>query len=350
MPLVNGFGYQPGWLFRNAHASTMIPSTVRKVLAVSYVRRRLELPDGDFLDLDWSRVDAPRAVVICHGLEGDAQRPYMQGMVRAFNAAGWDAVAMNFRGCSGEINRLPRSYHSGATEDLRAVLLAVGEAGYREIVLVGFSLGGNLVLKYLGEDPPAVLPAVRAAVTISAPVDLAGTSAALTAPGNRLYHFRFMRKLRRKIRDKARVMPDRLDIAPLAKVRNIIEFDDAFTAPLHGFADAADYYARNSAQNWLDRIQVPTLLLTASNDPILGPGCFPRAVAAASRSFHLEETAWGGHVGFRLPGPRYYSEVRAVAFAREVGGGKVLASSDFELVQGGSDSLQPPHPLTSRPK
>ena len=298
----------------------MIPSSFRKVLAVSYTRQRVELPDSDFLDLDWSQVGARRVAVICHGLEGDSYRPYMQGMVRAFNDAGWDAAAVNSRSCSGEPNRLPRSYHSGATEDLRAALAAVQEGEYTNIVLVGFSLGGNLVLKYLGEDPAVVLPGICASVTVSVPVDLAETSLVLVQPSNRIYHDRFLRKLRKKIRAKAALMPDQLDASPLAHVRTLIDFDDQFTGPLHGFADAADYYARNSARNWLDQISVPTLLLTATNDPIQSPDCYPREVATASQHFHLEETAWGGHVGFRLAGPQYYSEIRALAFVSEVCG------------------------------
>ena len=294
---------------------------MRKVLAVSYERRRLELSDGDFLDLDWSTCGGARVAVLCHGLEGNSGRPYMKGMVRAFNAAGWDAVAMNFRGCSGQTNRLARSYHSGATEDLRAVLEAVLAAGYAEIVLVGFSLGGNLILKYLGEDPAAVLPQVRAAVTISVPVDLAETSRLLTLPRNRVYHFRFLRRLAKKIRAKAALTATGLDPSPLARVRTLIDFDDVFTAPLHGFADAADYYRRNSSRQWLGQIRVPTLLLTAQNDPLLGPRCYPRDQARISQHFSLAVTAWGGHVGFRLPGPRYYSEIQAVEFAEQVSGG-----------------------------
>lgn len=318
MPLIPGSGYRPPWLFRQAHASTFVPSALRRVAGVCFVRSRLELPDGDFLDLDWCRTGARRAVVICHGLEGNAHRPYVRGMVRAFVAAGWDAVAMNYRGCSGEPNRLPRSYHSGATEDLRSVLDAVRADGHEKIALVGFSLGGNLVLKYLGEDPPAVAPEVRAAATISVPVDLADTARALVAPGNRIYHARFLRKLRHKVRAKARALPGQMDPAPLAQVRTIIDFDEHFTAPLHGFSGAAEYYARNSSRQWLDRVVVPSLLLTATNDPILGRRCYPRDEAVASRYLYLEETRWGGHVGFRLPGGRYYSEERAVAFVREI--------------------------------
>lgn len=314
MPLLAGTDYRPGWLFRNAHASTMIPSSLRKVLAVSYVRQRLELDDGDFLDLDWSRAGANQVAVICHGLEGNSRRPYMLGMARAFNQSGWDVAAVNFRGCSGEPNRLARSYHSGLTEDLRAVLAAVQATGAQRMVLVGFSLGGNLVLKYLGEDPAAVAAGVVAAVTISVPLDLAETSRCLVAPRNRIYQARFMQKLRRTVRRKARLLPTEVDAGRLKEVHDIIDFDDRFTAPLNGFADAADYYARNSAMNWLDRIAVPTLVLSAANDPFLGPNCFPRTVAAASRSLYLEETVWGGHVGFYQPGGRYYSEQRAVEF------------------------------------
>ena len=305
----------------------MIPSSLRKVLAVSYVRQRLELGDGDFLDLDWSQVGAARVArvaVICHGLEGNSQRPYMRGMVRALNRAGWDAVAVNFRGCSGEPNRLAHSYHSGLTVDLRDVLAAVTDRGYAQVVLVGFSLGGNLILKYLGEDPTGVPPEVLAGVTISVPLDLADTSRCLVSPRNRIYHARFMQKLRRTVRLKAQVLPDEVDVVRLNQVHNIIDFDDQYTAPLNGFVDAADYYARNSARNWLDQIAVPTLVLSAANDPFLGPRCFPREVAAASPSLCFEEPAWGGHVGFYLPGAQYYSEQRAVEFAGSVARGDGL--------------------------
>ncbi len=317
MPLINGPGYRPGWLYRNAHVSTIIPSTFRRVPAPPYARQRLELPDDDFLDLDWCRTGSKRVAVLCHGLEGNASRPYMRGMVQALTHAGWDAAAMNFRGCSGSVNRLPRNYHSGATEDLHQVLKAVQNEGYDEMALVGFSLGGNLVLKYLGENPAAVAPAVSAAVTVSVPVDLADTATALVQPRNAIYHGRFMGKLRRKIREKARFLGDENYAAPLVEVRNIVDFDEHFTGPLHGFAGSADYYARNSSQNWLPDIRVPTLLLTSRNDPILGSRCFPRDAATASPWFHLEETTWGGHVGFHQPGSPYYSEQRTVNFLKE---------------------------------
>jgi hypothetical protein len=306
--------YRPRGLFRHAHASTVIPSLLRRVLAVSYVRERLDLADGDFVDLDWARTGADRLAVLCHGLEGHSGRPYVRGMVRTLNRAGWDAAAYNYRGCSGEPNRTARAYHSGATDDLREVVEHVGAAGYPRLALVGFSLGGNLVLRYLGEDPPAVPPAVVAGATLSVPVDLDDACRRICSPGNRLYHDRFLRKLKRKVRTKAAARPGLVDPGPLAGVRNLRDFDDLYTAPLHGFRDAADYYARCSCGPVLGAIRLPSLLLTARNDPLLGERCYPADAARSNPVFHLETPDHGGHVGFFAPGGRYYSEARVVGF------------------------------------
>jgi len=284
------------------------------VLAVSYVRERMETPDGDFIDLDWSRVGSRRMAVLCHGLEGNAGRPYMRGMARALNEAGWDVVAYNFRSCSGEPNRLARSYHSGATGDLRLVLDEVLKGGYEQAVLVGFSLGGNLVLKYLGEDPAAVPAPISGAVALSVPIDLAEVCDRICSPGNRLYHDRFMKKLRNKVKAKAERHPGLIDPSLLAGARTLIDFDDIYTAPLHGFRDGADYYARNSSRQWLADIRVPTLLLSAANDPMLGENCYPREIARQSDHLHLEVPDHGGHVGFHQGGGVYFSEARATEF------------------------------------
>ncbi|MCB1181909.1 alpha/beta fold hydrolase [bacterium] len=315
MPLLPGDEYRPAWPFRNADAGTIIPSALRRVPALPYVRERVELPDGDFVDLDWSRVGAGRTALLCHGLEGNSERPYMRGMARALNAAGWDVAALNLRGCSAEPNRLARFYHNGATDDLRAV---VAHLDAPTLALVGFSLGGNLILNYLGEEPATVPDRVAAAIAVSAPVDLAGTAARLVAPRNRIYHDRFLRKLRRKIRAKAAARPGLVDPAGLARVRTLIDFDDLYTAPLHGFADAADYYERCSSGARLPAIRVPTLLLTAADDPLLGAGCFPAEAAGSSAAFHLLVTRWGGHNGFRAPGGVYWSERQAVRFLDRV--------------------------------
>jgi len=308
--------YRPALVYRGAHAATALPTLLRRVALPPARRRRIDTPDGDFLDLDcwWTSDAAAPAVVLCHGLEGNAHRQYMLGMARACLVRGWHAVGLNYRGCSGEPNRRPRFYHSGATDDLRAVIAHLRGADVRVGALVGFSLGGNLVLKYLGEDPGAVAPELAAAVAVSAPADLADGELALRRPTNRYYLRRFLRRLGAKIRQKAALFPDVVATADLGRVRWLKDFDDLYTAPLSGFADADDYYRRCSSRPLLPAVAVPTLMLSAADDPFLGPHCYPRGEAAASECLHLEIPARGGHVGFRLAGGEYWSETRACRF------------------------------------
>jgi hypothetical protein len=318
LPLVAS-DYRPRGLFRHAHAGTIIPSLLRRVPAVSYVRERLELTDGDFVDLDWSRTGARRVAILCHGLEGSSERPYVRGMVRALNRAGWDAVAYNFRGCGGEPNRTARAYHSGATDDLAEVVAHVEAARYDKMALVGFSLGGNLVLRYLGEDPAVVPHEMVAAATLSVPVDLDDACRRICSPGNRLYHDRFLRKLKKKVRVKAAARPGLIAAGPVAAIRDLREFDDVYTAPLHGFHDAEDYYRRCSCGPVLGALRRPALLLTARNDPLLGDRCYPEVAARSNALLHLEIADHGGHVGFFARGGVYYSEARVVRFLEEQG-------------------------------
>jgi len=313
LPLLES-AYRPRGIFRNAHAGTVIPSLLRRVPAVSYVRERITTPDGDFIDLDWTRVGAGRVAILCHGLEGHSGRPYMRGMARALNRAGWDVAAYNYRGCGGEPNRTARTYHSGATDDLHLVVGHVLAAGFGTAALVGFSLGGNLVLRYLGEAPDRVPAPVRAAGAVSVPVDLDDACRRLCSRGNRLYHDRFLRRLRRKLLAKAAVHPDLVDPGPLARVRDLRAFDDAYTAPLNGFRDAADYYARCSCGPVLERIRIPALLLTARNDPLLGDRCYPVEIARNHPRLFLEVSEHGGHTGFFARGGTYHSEARIVHF------------------------------------
>jgi hypothetical protein len=240
-------------------------------------------------------------------------------MARAFNRAGWDALAYNYRGCSGEINRRLRAYHSGATEDLAHVHRHAGDAGrYRGIGLVGFSLGGNLVLKYLGENrfPDGRPPVWGAAVSV--PCDLRTGARRLDRTANHVYRQRFLRTLKAKALLKARRHPGCLDAGRIAAIRTIKAFDDLYTAPVHGFRDAEDYWRRCSARRFLEGIRVPALILNALNDPFLGPACFPYAEAQSSARLFLETPRSGGHVGFlphRLREP-FWQETRVVAFAR----------------------------------
>jgi len=298
---------------RGGHLQTIYPALFRRVLRVTRRRERLELPDGDFLDLDWSTQGRDRLAILSHGLEANSGAPYVQGMAAALQRHGWDVLAWNYRSCSGESNRLLSFYHSGATEDLHHVVthaLAVHPAG--KIDLVGFSLGGNMTLKYLGEREAS--PRLHRAVTFSVPCDIACSSGRLSKRANRLYMERFLRSMREKLMEKKPRFPKEIDLTGLSNIRNFKEFDDRYTAPLHGFRDAEDYWARSSSRPFLKDIKVPALLVNAANDPFLGPDCYPREEAEKSEVFHLEVPDNGGHVGFSTAAGEYWSERRALEF------------------------------------
>ena len=317
MPLILASTYAAPRLLRDGHAQTVYPTLSRKVPAVPYERQRVELADGDFVDVDHSRVGARRVAVISHGLEGHSRRPYVLGMARAFNAAGWDVAAWNFRGCSGEPNRLLKFTHSGSSSDLAEVIDAVLAPGrYDKLVAVGFSLGGNLTLKYLGERGADLPRQVAGGVAFSVPTDLRGSAERMARPGNRLYMRRFLSDLRERMAAKAAQFPGRVSLEDYGAIRDFRGFDERYTAPLHGFLNADDYWARSSANARLHGIRVPVLLVNAIDDPFLSEGCFPRAEAEASAWFHLETPEHGGHVGFVSFGAdSYWSERRAVEFA-----------------------------------
>lgn len=320
MPLVEPSTYRcPPWL-PSGHVQTILPALFRRVAGGAVPEReRLVTPDQDFLDLDWYRPGNGRLAVLLHGLEGSSRAPYIRGMAAALLAANWDVLAWNFRGCSGEINRRARFYHSGETGDLGFVLERVHPA-YDRLALLGFSLGGNVTLKSLGEDPARVQPKVKAAVAFSVPCDLAASARRLDELGNRFYTRRFLRSLRSKVREKARRMPGAIDATGVDEIRSFQAFDDRYTAPLHGFRDAADYWSRSSCRQYLPAVRVPALLVNAANDPFLPLGCYPVEEAKASACFSLEIPPAGGHVGFPSAGGTYWAEARAVQFLEQVAG------------------------------
>lgn len=317
MPIVAVSGYRAPRFFRNSHIQTIFPSIFRKVDGVNYSRERLNTPDDDFLDIDWSRVDSKRLGIVLHGLEGDSKRSYIKGMVRALNRRGWDALAVNFRGCSEEPNRQSRMYHSGETGDLDFVIQHVISSGaYDELALIGFSLGGNVILKYLGESGPNPPDGLKAAVTLSVPCDLKACSDKLEQLSNRGYSQRFLRMLRKKIQKKAVLYPDTVRSSGLDAVKTLKEFDDQFTAPLHGFRDADEYYRCSSSKQFLPFINIPTLMISAADDPFLARECYPSQQADKHNWLHLEVPKHGGHVGFvsfNQTG-EYWSEIRATEF------------------------------------
>jgi len=312
--------FRPPMVYRNNHIQTTFPTLFRQVKGVEYRRERMTLPDRDFIDLDWSYAMAGRVsqtlAVICHGLEGCADRAYMLGMVQACNRRGLDAVAYNYRGCSGEMNREKRFYNAGATDDLGAVIDRIrSTCSYDSIFLIGFSLGANLVLKYTGEQGRDIPSAVQGAVAVSAPCDLSSSSMELHRVKNRLYHYRFLKLLLEKIQEKSTGYPELLR-TDLRAIRTLKDFDDNFTAPLGGFRDAHDYWTSCSCRQFLSGICIPALILNAADDPILGPDCYPYPEAEFNPHLYLEVPRWGGHVGFmeRAGQPEYWHEQRTLEF------------------------------------
>jgi len=272
----------------------------RKVKGVNYERKRIVTPDDDFLDIDFSTVGSKTIVIITHGLEGNSERAYARGMVRAVNNASWDAVAINLRGCSGEPNNLYLSYHSGKTDDLDLVIHHIKENyDYDKIMLVGFSLGGNITLKYLGEQGENANPLISRAVAISVPIDLEDSAVQLAKKSNVLYMNRFVKMLKPKMIGKAERFPEwGLVREDILKMSNFYDIDELYTAPAHGFKNAKDYWEKCSSKPSLSKIRIPTLLINALNDPFLGKPSYPFKEAENSKFFYLETPKYGGHVGF----------------------------------------------------
>lgn len=302
----------------HSHWQTLYPTLFRQAVSVDYRRERLELPDGDFIDLDFAEVGSKRAVILCHGLESSAHAHYMLGMARALNESGLDAIAMNFRGCSGELNRLVRSYHSGETEDLKCVIRhALEVKHYSELSLVGFSLGGNVIIKYLGEEGDHA--DVLGAVAFSVPCDLGASARQLTVGFNKIYMRRFMKLLVEKIRSKNRLLKTGFDEKGFARMSSFAEFDGAYTAPVHGFESAENYWKQCSAKQFVPFVRRPTLLVNAANDPFLTAECYPVEEARLSPLFTLEIPNDGGHMGFisgSIHNTAYWHEGHAIRYLK----------------------------------
>ena len=288
--------FRPAWWLPGANAQTLWPTMFRRPARPRLSWERLRLPDGDFVDLSWAGEDSHITVVCLHGLEGSYRSAYAAGMLNALAAHGWRAVLFHFRGCSGELNQLPRSYHSGDTGDLGYLLDVLGRRNPDSIfAAVGYSLGGNVLLKYLGERGTA--SPLRAAAAVSVPFDLGAAAQRLDCGFSRLYQWRLLRSLRAKTAEKIARCETMPPVPALRQLRNFWNFDDAVTAPLHGFRGADDYYARSSSRQFLAAIETPTLLLHARDDPFMTPDAVPthRELAANVR---LELSQRGGHVGF----------------------------------------------------
>lgn len=315
MPLIKESSYKPPFYLKNGHLATIIPNMLRKVNGVDYQRERIDTSDGDFLDLDWIRNKGQKLVIISHGLEGSSDRQYIRGAAKSFSNNGWDVLAWNCRSCSGELNGKPRLYHHAATEDLSDVIDSVINK-YEVITLVGYSLGGSLILKYLGETGQKVDPRIKAAAVFSVPCDLKSSALELSKPKNRYYLKRFLKKLGKKIKAKSNQFPGIISYDGFDKITSFYEFDARYTAPLHGFRDADHFYQVASSKNYLAGLSTPILLVNAKNDPFLNEKCCPVEFAESSKHLFLEMPKYGGHVGFtsKRGNNASWSETRALEF------------------------------------
>lgn len=293
--------YRAPWWLPGGHLQTIV-AALRPPPRAKTTRERWDTPDGDFIDVDFAGpASASRRLVLFHGLEGSADSSYARGLARDAAREGWRVALPHFRGCSGEPNRLGRAYHSGDSEELDWILRRL--AGDGPLCAVGVSLGGNVLLKWLGEQGRKAAAVVARAAAVSAPLDLRAAGDALDRGLNRLLYTRmFLKSMKASARVKIAAHALAVDAARVAAARTLREFDDAYTAPLHGFRDVDDYWTRASSAPWLAQIRVPTLVLNAKNDPFLPRAALAAATRAASAAVLLESPPTGGHAGF-LEGP-----------------------------------------------
>ena len=309
--------YNPPFIFKNPHINTIYPTLFRKINNVNY--RKVEIPtrDNDFLELDWSVKGSETLAIISHGLEGSSNRSYIQGMVRALNMAGYDALAWNYRTCGTKFNKTLRLYHNGAIDDLDDVIkYCTTNTNYKNIFLIGFSMGGNLSLLYLGKNN-IIDDKIKGCIVFSVPCDLLDCSKQLETLSNKIYMMRFLKDLRKKIKMKHKQFPEKINDDNYNKIKTFIDFDNKYTAPIHGFEDAFDYYEQCSCINWLIDIKVYSLMINAIDDPFLGDKCYP--VNLQTEYFKIETPKYGGHVGFYEKNSNgcYWSERRALLYFKE---------------------------------
>jgi predicted alpha/beta-fold hydrolase len=323
--LINNTLYKPyvapPWL-PGGNAQTIYPFMLRSLIIPAYQRERLELDDGDFIDIDWldNSIDRP-LVIMFHGLEGGSSSHYARSIMGLFQELGWRGAVVHFRGCSGTPNRLPRAYHAGDSEEIDRILHKVRERNQSlgssaPLYVIGISLGGNALLKWLGEQGKKACHIIDGAVTVSVPLDLVAAGKALDSGFNRLYTQHFLGTLKKKVLKKLDNFPGLFDAVAVAECTTLYQFDNLVTAPLHGFSNTDEYWVLSSSKPWLKHIQVPTLVINARNDPFMPSSSLP-AQTDVSCSVSLEFPAEGGHVGFLsspFPGNLTWLPERVIRF------------------------------------
>lgn len=298
MPLINT-DFSASYPFKNKHFSTVYRTLFTRP-QVSFKRTRIDTEDGDFLDLDITSANSERVILMIHGLEGSSQSKYVLAATAYLKKHNYDIIILNLRGCSGEINTKFKAYHSGETGDLSDVIVyIIKNYAYSEISLMGFSLGGNIVLKYAGEQKENINPLIKKIIAVSPPCDLKGASEILSKKSNTIYMKRFLKTLLYKATLKAKLFPEeKLNLNKLIKAKNFADFDSLYTAPSFGFKDATDYWSKASCKPLLKNIKVSSYILSALDDPFLSKSCYPIKIAENHMYLNLELTRTGGHIGF----------------------------------------------------
>ena len=321
MPLVTPSTFSSPKIISNPHLQTVLGVMSHRPALPAYERQHVTTSDGEVLCLDWLRANNRSVAIVCHGLEGSSTSSYMRSMCSSLYSAGWDVVACNMRGSGGERSRTPTFSHGGSSDDLRTVINSLSQS-YQEIALVGFSLGGNIILKYLGEEGSAVPGRLLAACVFSVPCDLASTADKLARPRLYPYMVQFLWYLKKRIDRLSRGFPEVVKPFSLNEVKTFRQFDQIYTAPLHGFRDVIHYWNSSSAVAYLKGIATPTLIVNASDDPFLDTPSFPIDLVSRLPNVYLEIPKAGGHLGFLDAAlqPRGWVNDRTMEFFNNVRG------------------------------
>lgn len=316
MPIITKSTYLKSPRFQfNRHIQTIIPA-LRKIEGVDYERERITTKDNDFLDLDWLVGNNKQLVILTHGLEGNTQRSYIKSAAKFFNQHSWDVLAWNCRSCSGEMNRAKRLYSHGEIDDIGEVLQhALQTKNYEKVIFIGYSMGGNITMKYLGVNGKEIPDVVKAGLAFSSPTDLKASMVETEKTQNYIYNKRFLLSLKEKMKIKAQQYPDLVNMSNFKKVKNWDDFMTYYYAPLHDHNSLDEFYHYASSRNFVSGTNIPILLVNALNDPLLSPECSPFDIADTHPLFHIETPKTGGHVGFGLS-EKWYSwmDERALSF------------------------------------
>jgi predicted alpha/beta-fold hydrolase len=317
-PLDLSYTHRPYYLF-NKHVETVIPSVFFTVAEIVAERKRLELSDGDFVDLDWYYTNtSERLVILSHGMGGSTDRYYMKRSAEYFFEKGWNVLAWNNRGCSGEINRLVTLNHHGDHKDLELVVAHALGLSFKQITLIGFSMGGSHVANFLSQSALAKDPRIIGGTGFSVTCDMKSMMKALKKPSNWIYRTTFLKKLKKRILELHKIHSKQVDINGLESIKSFDQFHEKYTTPIGGYRDIEEFYYQATPNNFLPNLQKPMLIVNALNDPLLGKECYPYELGSKIDLLKLETPKYGGHLGFNYVRKDYsYMEVASEAFFEE---------------------------------